>query len=51
MNHYELRTARGTPIMAYDDKQRAISECLSRSRKLGCKLSVWQVSRHEVRVA
>lgn len=36
--------------MVFDNQDRALQECISRSARIGTKLSVWRVERKEERV-
>lgn len=47
---YELRTMRGTAVMAFDSLARAKAEQQARAQR-GVRLDVWQVERSERKVA
>lgn len=48
---YELRTPRGTPVLAFDDANRAAQVRFERERKHGTKLELWRVQTVEERVS
>jgi hypothetical protein len=50
MTRYELRTARGSPYMAFDDEKRAVAYRNERRTKHGIELALWRVRVVEERV-
>lgn len=51
MHTYELRTVRGTRVMAFDNESRAKEYQATHSKRVGIKLELWRTKLTEERVA